>query len=311
MKSRFILILALTAVVGPSILGQPMRRWAVIAAHGPAANSNQGIAQAEARLTDDVTTQLTGVPGVTLIDRASVDRILKEQNFQNSDRSSAETAARIGKLLGVGQIVMVQVSDATYSMHNEQARFKTKTFGTVVLRARARIIDVETGIIQAQPSSAFEESVLISEKSNSQSPIIFGGIRIPQGQSAGGGDPKVVQNDEWAKASDTVAKDLATKLTSSMPAPSVPKMEPPLVAGIASGAVYINRGSTVGIKAGDRFQVTRQVSLGFNDPATGQPMLKKQRVCVLTIVSADESSSSGTCQGGLPQPKDVAEPLSQ
>jgi hypothetical protein len=82
-----------------------------------------------------------------------------------------------------------------------------------------------------------------------------------------------------------------------------------MVAGIVNGSIYINRGSAAGVKAGDKFQIIREVSLGINDPQTNQPMTRKQQVCVLTIVSADESNSSGSCQGGLPQSKDIAESL--
>jgi hypothetical protein len=53
----------------------------------------------------------------------------------------------------------------------------------------------------------------------------------------------------------------------------------------------------------------REVNVGLNDPTTGKPILQKQRICVLTIVTAEETNASGTCQGGLPQSKDVAEPL--
>jgi hypothetical protein len=311
MKFKFVFLLALSLVASSFAIGQQARRWAIVTAHGPAASSNGEIARAEARLTDDLTTQLTGLSGVALIDRASIDKVLKEQNFQNSDRSSADTAARIGKLLGVGQMVMVQVYDASYTTHAEQSGNTTRTTGTVVLRANARMIDAETAVIQAQPSSAFQESVPVSETSNSQGGQ-YGPIRVPARKKVTGGDPKVIEDNEWAKASETVAKDLAGKLTSALPTISaVPtaKTVSAMVAGIVNGEVFINRGATVGIKAGDKFQVTRVVDLKINDPETGKPMTKKQPVCVLTIVSAEESNASGKCQGGLPQSKDVAEPL--
>src|SRR5215471_2959115 len=121
MQAKFVILPALGLIANSFVSGQPaQQRWAIIAAHGPAANSNPGIANAEARVTDDLTAQLTGLPGVALIDRASIDKVLKEQNFQNSDRSSADTAVRIGKLLGVGQMVLVQVFDYSYTTHPDQ-----------------------------------------------------------------------------------------------------------------------------------------------------------------------------------------------
>ena len=73
--------------------------------------------------------------------------------------------------------------------------------------------------------------------------------------------------------------------------------------------VYINEGSTGGVKVGDRFRIIRSVNIGLNDPKTGQPMTKKTEVCQLTITSVDEGNASGNCTGGIPQSKDVAEPV--
>lgn len=51
------------------------------------------------------------------------------------------------------------------------------------------------------------------------------------------------------------------------------------------------------------------VSVGLNDPTTNQPILRKQQICVLTITDVQDTNASGTCQGGLPQSKDVADPM--
>ncbi len=255
-----------------------------------------GIALVESQLTDNLTAKLAGRAGITLVDRASIDQIIKEQNFQNSDRSSPDTAARIGKLLGVGQIVLVQVVDGSYTQHNDTAGNTTQTIGTVVLRADARLIDVETAVILAEPTASFQDSVQVSEVSRSQG-FQIGAYRVPPKTTAKGGDPTVIQHDEWVKAEDSVVGELAGKLTGALANAPLPTAAPALVAGIANGSVYINEGSTAGVKAGDRFQVTREVSVGLTDPATGKPIVQKQQICVLTIVNVDETNSSGSCDG--------------
>src|SRR5882724_10719151 len=93
------------------------RRLAIIEANGPLARTNAAFAFGENQVTDKLTAKLTGKPGITVIDRASVDKIIKEQNFQNSDRSSSDTAVRIGKLLGAAQIVLVNVYDGGFTTH--------------------------------------------------------------------------------------------------------------------------------------------------------------------------------------------------
>lgn len=307
MRSICVALVALTLMVSSSAVAQS-RRLAVIEANGPMARSNGAFALAENQVTDKLTAKLTGKPGITIIDRASVDKIIKEQNFQNSDRSSSDTAVRIGKLLGAAQIVLVNVYDGGFTTHPEVSGNTTKTIGTQTLRANARLIDVESGVVLAEPASDFQESVEVSAVSKSQG-YQFGAIHVPPKQSVSGGDPKVIQSNEWAKASDTVTTDLAAKLLAGMGTAPGPTAASALVAGIANGSVYINQGSNAGVKPSDKFQVIREVSVGLNDPATGKPIVQKQTVCVLTIVNVNDTSASGTCQGGLPQSKDLAQPM--
>ena len=308
MRSRLLFFVALFLLGTQAAFGQPSRRVAIVEANGPAARSNGGIAQAESSLTDALTAQLAGRPGLTLVDRASIDRILKEQNFQNSDRSSADTAVRIGKLLGVGQMVLVQIVNVSFTQHQSTSGNTTQNVGTMILRANARIVDVETAVILAEPTSSFQDSAEISETQKSAG-FQFGTMRVPPKTKTTGSDPKVVQDAEWNKAVQAVTTELAGKITTAFGNAPVAAMPAPLVAGIANGAVYINQGSNAGIKSGDRFQVTRDVSVGLNDPATGQPMVQKQRICVLTITTVNDSNASGSCDGGLPQSKDVAQPM--
>ena len=308
MRSNSVVMLAFTLMACSLTFAQATRRLAIIEANGPMARSNAIFALAENQVADKLTAKLAGQPGITVIDRASVDKIIKEQNFQNSDRSSSDTAVRIGKLLGAGEIVLVNVYDGGFTTHPEQSGNTTKTIGTQTLRANARLIDVESGAILAEPSSEFQDSVPVSQVSKSNG-AQFGAIRVPPKQTVSGGDPKVIQSNEWAKASDAVTTDLAAKLLAAIGSAPGPKAASALVAGIANGSVYINQGSQAGIKASDKFKVVREVNVGLNDPATGKPIVQKQTVCVLTIVNVNDTNASGTCAGGLPQSKDIAEPM--
>jgi hypothetical protein len=244
-----------------------------------------------------------------VIDRASVDKLLKEQNFQNSDRSSAETAARIGKLLGTQDVVLVQLDGVNYSTHDSQESDNTvRTTGTVILAATARLIDVETGVILTSPASSYQDSVLVAEKTTSSAKQ-FGAIQIPKKEKSTGGDPAVIQATEYGKAQEAVTQELASKLIAATKAAPAAKAASTLVAGVASGSVYIGQGSKGGIKAGDKFQIVREVATGLTNPTTGKPIVHKQQVCVLTIASVDDDDASGACPGGSPQKNDIAEPM--
>jgi hypothetical protein len=284
-----------------AVTAQAATRLAILPANGQ-------FGKMENRVVDSLTGRLAGKDGLTIIDRASIDRILKEQNFQNSDRSSLDTAARIGKLVGARQIVMIQVISRSYNTHREGSNADVKTFGTVTLQASARVIDVETAVILGQPSSRYEDSALINETRSNRGIAIGPYARRPS-QSSEGSDPKAVETQEWQKAVDAVTAEIAPGLINVLASAPAAKAEMPLVAGIANGSVFINEGASSGIKVGDRFEVVRKVDVGLKDPKTGQPITQKQKICVLTVTTTDEGNSSGTCQGGLPRSGDVAEPM--
>jgi len=46
----------------------------------------------------------------SVIERNALDKVLGEQNFSNSDRADASTAAKIGKVLGVDAIIIGSIT---------------------------------------------------------------------------------------------------------------------------------------------------------------------------------------------------------
>jgi len=118
----------------------------------------------------------------------------------------------------------------------------------------------------------------------------------------------VIQTQEWTKAGDAVTQELATKLAATIASAPKPKAASSVVAGIAGGKVYLESGTKDGIVVGEKFQVVREVPTGLTNKA-GKPIMDKQSICVLTVSSVDDDSAKGSCQGGLPQKNDVADPM--
>lgn len=275
------------------------RRIAVVEMNGQLAKTIPAFAFAENHVTDMLNAKLTGQTGITVVDRASVDKLVHEQDFQNSDRSSPDTAAKIGRVLGVTQILVVNVYAGGFTTKAAPGFAKTKTMGTQTLRVNVRLLDVESAAVLAQPAAEFEDTAVVGEVPNFP-PRPPGPLFV---------DP-ALQEKEWNKACEAVTTDLATKITSAMARAPGPKMPSALVAGIANGNIYINQGASSGVKAGDSFQIVRQVDTGLSDP--GDPSKKivdRKNICVLTITNVNDTNSSGSCQGGLPQKNDVAEPV--
>ncbi len=277
------------------LYAQPAKRIAVIAGNGALEQAMPIYKIGENRLTLSLTGKLAAMPGITLIAQTDIDLLLKTQNFENSDRSSPATAAHIGKLLGVAQIVLVNVTSGTQSHHLESSAASAKDIATVQADANAGLIDVETGAILAQPSCSFKQDAVASETR-----------KWPVSKTTGEG-LQATWNDLWTKATDQFTQELADKLASALA--QAPASGGILVAGIANGSVLINKGTSSGIKQGEQFQIVRMVSTGLTDPATNELIKQKQRICVLTVTDAEDASSSGSCSGGVPQRNDIAEPI--
>lgn len=291
-----VFFLAIFSAVCPAF-AQPSHRVAVVEMNGQLAKTIPAFAFAEGRVTDMLNSKLAGQPGVTLVDRASIDKLIREQDLQNSDRSSPETAAKIGSLLGVGQIVIVNVYAGGFTTKAAPGFAKTKVMGTQTLRANVRLLNVESAAILAQPAAEFEDTALVGEFPNFP-PRPPGPLPV---------DP-ALQEKEWNKACEAVTTDLATKVLAAIANAPGPKLPLASVAGIANGSVYIDEGSSAGVKSGDSFQIVRQVDTGLVGK-DNKPILDRKKICVLTIANVNETNSSGSCQGGLPQKNDVAEPV--
>src|SRR5437870_1767790 len=69
--------------------------------------TNQDIGKGIADLLVD---KLVNDGTYSVIERKALDKILAEQNFSNSDRADATSAAKIGKVLGVDAIVIGSIT---------------------------------------------------------------------------------------------------------------------------------------------------------------------------------------------------------
>src|SRR5256712_12624517 len=72
----------------------------------------------------------------TVMERAEVDRILSEQNFQQGARADASTAAKLGRLLGVDAIIIGSITQFQREDKNINLGLRKETKATVAIDAR-------------------------------------------------------------------------------------------------------------------------------------------------------------------------------
>src|SRR5881227_2582480 len=124
---RLALALCLTALAAPALQAQETaapapapapavrRRVAVLDFdYGTVHSSVTGIMGSDVDIGKGVATMLVSELArngtYTVMERAQLDRILNEQNFQQDSRADASTAAKLGRLLGVDAIIIGSIT---------------------------------------------------------------------------------------------------------------------------------------------------------------------------------------------------------
>src|SRR5436309_11496604 len=108
-------------------------------------------------IADLLVTDLVKDGTYSVIERKQLDKILAEQNFSNSDRANATSAAKIGKLLGVDAIIVGSITQFGNETKNTNiggaggalGGFGLGGFGhkksKAIVALTARIVDIDTG----------------------------------------------------------------------------------------------------------------------------------------------------------------------
>lgn len=259
-------------------------------------------------ISDMLIDRLVNDGSYRVIERNAIDKILKEQDFSNSNRADTATAAKIGQILGVDAVI---TGDITQFGRDDQSKniggmlgkwgsgYGLGGVGTqkskATVQITARLIDVNTGEILAS-SSGKGDSV------RSGTNLLGGG----GGTGGYGGGEAGMNSSNFAQ---TIIGEATTKAVSSLAqglessSTKLPTISAPvvtvsgLVADASTSDIIVNVGSQAGLKVGDRLQVSRVVRV-VKDPTTGKPLRSiENAVGELTITSVDATSAVGTFSG--------------
>jgi curli biogenesis system outer membrane secretion channel CsgG len=234
-----------------------------------------------------------------LVERSALDKILSEQNFSNSDRADSNTAAKIGKVLGVDAIIIGSITQfGRDDQHTNVGgggyglgRFGLGGVGTskakAVVGITARVINVSTGQGESTRSST--------------SLLGAGG-----GWSGGGGGSLDMGSSNFAntilgEATHKAVDDVGAKLDDE--AEKIPARTfsvNGVVADATGNTLILNVGKKAGVKVGDKLNVTRQVRV-VKDPTTGKVIKSvEDKVGDATVTEVDEDSATATFSGSGP-----------
>jgi curli biogenesis system outer membrane secretion channel CsgG len=243
----------------------------------------------------------------SVIERNALDKILAEQNFSNSDRADATTAAKIGKVLGIDAIIIGSITQfGRDDQHTNVGgggyglgKFGLGGVGTskakAVVGISARMVNTSTGEILAAVTGTGEST------RSSTSLLGAGG-----GWSGGGGGGLDMGSSNFAntilgEAVHKAVDDTGAQLNGAVDKVPTIKLEVNgLVADVSGNTLIVNVGKKAGVKVGDKLTVTRQVRV-VKDPATGKVIKSvEDRVGEMTVTETDSDSATGTFSGSGP-----------
>jgi len=310
MKRLNILIVVLFGLLA-SLSAQPKKRIAILNFDYATVQSNvaaifgtnQDIGKGIADLLVD---RFVNGAVYSVIERKALDALLREQNFSNSDRADANTAAKLGRILGVDAIVIGSITqfgrdDKSTNVGGGGIGGLTGRYGIggigrkeakAVVNITARLVNVETGEILASATGQ-------GTSQRSGTTLLGGG---GSAINAGGGGVDMSSHNFGqtiiGEAVNKAVTEVAVQLEQNAGALAAHVVHfEGLVADASGDTLVLNIGSRAGIKVGDRLQVSRPVRT-ISDPATGKVIRQiEDKLGEVVITEVDELSSVGKYSG--------------
>ncbi|MBL8228075.1 MAG: curli production assembly protein CsgG [Bryobacterales bacterium] len=273
-------------------------------------NSNVDVGRGVADLLVD---KLVSSGVYQVYERKNMDKILTEQNFSNSDRANPATAARIGQLIGVDAIIIGSITQfgrddkATEvgAIGRVTGRYGISGVGKreskAVVALNARLISVDTGEVMGVASG---------QGTSTRSGAALTGSGGAQTSSGGGYYDMSSRNFASTIIGEAVVKateQLASGVDGNADRVSIRSVKlQALVADVSGDTIIINAGARVGLKVGDKLQISRS-NREVKDPATGRVIKRiMDEIGELVITEVDDSSATGKFKGsGTPQVGDT------
>ncbi|HEU0122893.1 MAG TPA: CsgG/HfaB family protein [Bryobacteraceae bacterium] len=242
----------------------------------------------------------------SVIERKAIQKIMAEQNFSNSDRADSNSAAKIGKLLGVDAIIMGSITqfgrdDKNVGVNGGVFRGIGSKYGLgnvgvknakAVVGISARTVLVDTGEILSVASGKGESqrsgTSLLGAGSGSKT-AAGGGVDMSSSNFANS-----IIGEATAAAVDMLRGELVAG-ASKLPERHV--AIDGLIADVSGNTLILNVGARIGVKVGQTLQVV-QGGREIRDPATGKVLRRVGApIGTVTITETDETSSVGNYTG--------------
>lgn len=237
----------------------------------------------------------------SVIERKQLDKILAEQNFSNSNRADATSAAKIAKILGVDAIIVGSITE----FGNETKKTGLGGVGgnwhgvglgnighsnsKANVAVTARIINVDTaeimGVADGKGQSSRASTNLLGGGGNWSG---FGGGNVDFGSS---NFQQTIIGEAVKQATDQLSANLVAESPKITTRTIVVEG---VVADVEGNQIILNVGAKAGIKVGDQFNVER-VTKEIHDPTSGA-VIRRLATTVGVVKATDVDDASAICE---------------
>ncbi len=317
LSKNVVALVVLTLMMGfcavPSIRAQQRRRIAVMSldvspdAKQKAASQFGMQNDLGATLADLIINRLVTDGKFIVIERAALDKIIKEQNFSNSDRADPSTAVKLGKIAGVDAIVIGSITQFGGESTKKSTNIPIKIHGipmpvannqktsTVTVGVTARLIDVSSGLILASATGSGTSTKTTTDSNT-------GGVTSTTSASDFA-TPAI--NDATTQAVTQVVTQIEAAPIPAVAAPPPPPPAPVVARAVYKGTVADVSGTTLiitvgtagGVKVGDTVEITRPTRK-IKDPKTGVVIkVLSDKLGEAKITEADDKTATATYSG--------------
>lgn len=257
----------------------PRRRIGVVAFENKAPYAQARIGETA---TDILITELVKSNKFIVVERDKMNKLLDEQKLGQSGAIDPNTAARVGKILGLNAIVTGSISQFGLKKEGKDFIISQSKQQKVECTVDIRVVDVETGQVLMADSGKG-----VAEKRSGK----FLGM---------GNQSKYDETLEGEALRAAIVKFVDNIISQVNKKPWSCR-----VAAAKDGSIYLNAGQESGLEIGQKLKVFYQ-GANIVDPTTGLVIGQEEReIGTLKIVSffGDNGAIATVINGSTPEPK--------
>ncbi len=257
-----------------------------------------------------LTTRLTQSGKYTIVERAKLDAIMKEQEFLQSDRAKQGAGARMGQIKGadvflMGDIVTFGRDDQSKQVGGIAGRIGSGFGGFGMKKSKAKaVVVIAYRLVDATTGEVRVTSEARGESTRESKSLALGGGR---GRTYGAGGAGM----ESSNFAETIIGEAVTQCIDQLAVvleEQASQIEPTkiaisaLVAKVTGGQVIFTAGAPDGVQEGQKLEVHRMIE-EVKHPVTGEVLESiTDKVGEITVTRVSNSISYGAFMGsGTPQ----------